>query len=109
MAPVAFIFAPLETYDCLKRRSGRCGYRRLMRGSSYWVPPNCQMSIIAKTLLVTDCHPALPRDTRILGVSQRPPVNLVVLVGPTEHNLVPVVEAPANALKPLPQLLCVNL
>ena len=43
------------------------------------------------------------------GRSSRPPLHLVVLVGPTGHNPVPVVEAPANALKPLPQLRCVDL
>jgi hypothetical protein len=62
---------------------------------------------LAKPRWVMDRHPALPRDTRILR--QRPPLNLVVLVGPTEHNPVPVVKAPANALKPLPQLPCVDL
>ena len=64
---------------------------------------------VAKPRWVMNCHPALPRDTRMLGDRQHPPLNLVVLVGPTEHNLVPVVEAPANALKPLSQLLCVDL
>jgi len=60
---------------------------------------------VAKSRWVMDRHPALPRDTRILDSRQHPPLNLVVLVGPTGHNLVPVVEAPANALKPLSQLL----
>jgi hypothetical protein len=38
---------------------------------------------VAKPRWVMDRHPALPRDTRILGDRQRPPLNLVVLVGPT--------------------------
>jgi hypothetical protein len=67
------------------------------------------MTTVAKPRWVMDRHPALPRDTRVLDSRQLPPLNLVVLVGPTEHNPVPIVEAPANALKPLPQLLCVYL
>ena len=46
---------------------------------------------VAKPRWVIDRHPALPRHTRILGSRQHPPPNLVVLVGPTENNLVPVV------------------
>ena len=68
-----------------------------------------KFATVAKLRWVMDRHPALPRDTRILGDRQRPSLNLVVLVGPTEHNRIPVVEAPANAFEPLPQLPCVDL
>jgi hypothetical protein len=68
-----------------------------------------KFATVAKPQWVMDRHPALARDTRIVRDRQLPPLNLVVLVGLTEHDPVPIVDAPTNALKPLPQLLCVDL